>query len=106
MRRLAALVLTAATTLSPSAGAGTSSSVVAGPGETSSHYLTSVDPALLARTGTADATDATAQGLAEAMVVLDAGSPAAADGTVRLPDTRIHTKPDDVAKGVEAYGKA
>jgi hypothetical protein len=106
MRRLAALVLAAATTLSPSVGAGPSSSPVAGPGETRSHYLTSVDTTVLARTGTADATDAAAQGLTEAMVVLDAGSPAAPDGTVRLPDTRVHAKPGDVAKGVEAYGRA
>ena len=110
MRRLAAIVVAAATSLAPSASSGPSaSSIPSGPPpppETRSHYLTSVDPGLLSRTGTADALDATTQGLTDAMVVLDAGSPAADDGTVRLPDTRVHAKPDDVAKGVEAYGRA
>src|SRR5437763_1216822 len=64
------------------------------PGETRSHYLTSVDQTLLSRTGTADAVDASAQGLAQGLVVLDAGSPAGTDGSVRLPDSHVHTLPD------------
>ena len=76
------------------------------PGETRSHYLTTVDTGVLRKTGTADALAATTEGLTAAMVVLDAGSPAGDDGSVRLPDTRLHTLPTAVAKAVEAYGKA
>ncbi|MDX6205071.1 MAG: hypothetical protein QOF39_1128 [Frankiales bacterium] len=76
------------------------------PGQTRSHYLTSVDPGLLSRTGAADAVDAVGQGLAQALVVLDAGSPAGEDGSVRLPDTHRHAEPSAVQAAAVAYGKA
>src|ERR1700712_4245662 len=86
----AALVLT----LLPVAGARAAGPQA--PGQTRSHYLTSVDPALLSRTGTADAGDAVVQGLAQALVVLDAGSPNGTDGSVRLPDTHVNATPTQV----------
>jgi hypothetical protein len=76
------------------------------PGQSRSHYLTSVDPALLARTATLDVLDVSTQGMASALVVLDAGSPAGTDGSVRLPDSHLHAEPALVRKAVVAYGKA
>ena len=96
---LAALVLAA----SPTAHAATAGPA---PGETRSHYLTTVDTGVLKKTGTDDARAASAEGLTQAMVVLDAGSPAGDDGSVRLPGTRVHTLPTAVAKAARAYGKA
>ena len=107
MLALSAL-LQAAPSLAASPGAA-SPSAPAGPpppGETRSHYLTTVDPGLLSRTGAADAADAIGQGLAQALVVLDAGSPAGDDGSVRLPDTHLHAVPDEVRAAAVAYGKA
>ncbi|MDX6222351.1 MAG: hypothetical protein QOD91_1405 [Frankiales bacterium] len=76
------------------------------PGQSRSHYLTGVDPALLARTATLDVVDASAQGMASALVVLDAGSPAGTDGSVRLPDSHLHAEPGQVQEAAVAYGKA
>ena len=109
VRKVLTLAVLGGLTPAIAATAATSSPAVAGPpppGETRSHYLTTIDPGTLRRTGTADAGDAIAQGMTQAMVVLDAGSPAGDDGSVRLPDTRRHTLPGDVARSVEAYGKA
>jgi hypothetical protein len=108
-RGLAVLALAALLQVAPSVAATPSASAPAGalpPGDTRSHYLTSVDPGLLSRTGTADALDAASQGLAQALVVLDAGSPAGEDGSVRLPDTHLHAVPSAVQAAVVAYGKA
>ena len=76
------------------------------PGESRSHYLSTLDTGVLSRTGKADALDVAAQRMTAAMVVLDAGSPAGTDGSVRLPDSRLHALPGAVAAGVRAYGKA
>jgi hypothetical protein len=90
-------------------GAASTPSAPAGPpppGETRSHYLTTVDQAVLSRTGSLDAADASVQGMVSAMVVLDAGSPAGTDGSVRLPDSHLHATADAVASAAEAYAKA
>jgi hypothetical protein len=76
------------------------------PGQTGSHYLTSVDTALLARTARSDAVAAQAQGMTEALELLDAGSPAGDDGSVRLPDSHANASTAQVAAAAEAYGTA
>jgi hypothetical protein len=96
----------AASSSSPSPAATSTDSGPPPPGETRSHYLTTVDAGTLKRTGTADALDAEAQGLTDAMVVLDAGTPSATDGSVRLPDSHLDATPAQVAKAAVAYGKA
>jgi hypothetical protein len=91
----------------PAAAASPSPSAVPQPpGQSRSHYLTSVDPALLAQTAAADALDVSTQGMASALIVLDAGSPAGTDGSVRLPDSHRHAAPTEVEEAVVAYGKA
>lgn len=75
------------------------------PGNTRSHYLSTVEQAVLTRAGARDARDAVAAGITDALVVLAGGDPVG-DDDVRLPGSGAHASTEDVARAATAYGRA
>ncbi|MDQ6648989.1 MAG: hypothetical protein M3Z02_02535 [Actinomycetota bacterium] len=73
------------------------------PGASRSHYLNTLDSQVLREAGRADAIAGVAADLRSALVVLAAGSPAADDGSVTLPDTRVRASPREVRAAVVDY---